>query len=140
KNGQYLSADNHTTVLFEDKGNALKTAKSDQQTIQDMLEVAKAKGWNSIKISGSPEFKSQMYVAAESQGIKTTGYKPTPADLAMVEKLREERSLNGIQSTHKPELDPKQPENAPAHQSDAATLSAADKLKTQSEMPDERQI
>lgn len=33
-----------------------------------------------------------------------------------------------------------QPENAPAHQSDAATLSAADKLKTQSEMPDERQI
>ncbi|HGH6300815.1 TPA: LPD7 domain-containing protein [Neisseria meningitidis] len=140
KNGQYLSADNHTTVLFEDKGNALKTAKSDQQTIQDMLEVAKAKGWDSIKISGSPEFKSMMYVAAESQGIKTTGYKPTPADLAMVEKLREERSLNGIQSTHKPKLDPKQPENAPAHQSDAATLSAADKLKTQNEMPDERQI
>ncbi|ELK58213.1 LPD7 domain-containing protein [Neisseria meningitidis] len=140
KNGQYLSADNHTTVLFEDKGNALKTAKSDQQTIQDMLEVAKAKGWDSIKISGSTEFKSMMYVAAESQGIKTTGYKPTPADLAMVEKLREERSLNGIQSTHKPELDPKQPENAPAHQSDAATLSAADKLKTQNEMPDERQI
>ena len=84
-NGQYLSADNHTTVLFEDKGNALKTAKSDNQTIQDMLEVAKAKGWDSIKISGSPEFKSMMYVAAESQGIKTTGYKPTPADLAMVE-------------------------------------------------------
>ncbi|HHY5275064.1 TPA: LPD7 domain-containing protein [Neisseria meningitidis] len=140
KNGQYLSADNHTTVLFEDKGNALKTAKSDQQTIQDMLEVAKAKGWDSIKILGSPEFKSMMYVAAESQGIKTTGYKPTPADLAMVEKLREERSLNGIQSTHKPELDPKQPENVPAHQSDAATLSAADKLKTQNEMPDERQI
>ncbi|WP_230472201.1 LPD7 domain-containing protein, partial [Kingella kingae] len=27
-----------------------------------MLEVAKAKGWDSIKISGSPEFKSQMYV------------------------------------------------------------------------------
>lgn len=139
-NGQYLSADNHTTVLFEDKGNALKTAKSDQQTIQDMLEVAKAKGWDSIKISGSPEFKSQMYVAAESQGIKTSGYKPTPADLAMVAKLREDRSLNGIQSTHKPELDPKQPENAPTHQPDAATLSAADKLKTQSAMPNERQI
>lgn len=136
ENGQYLSADNHTTVLFEDKGNALKTAKSDQQTIQDMLEVAKAKGWDSIKISGSPEFKSMMYVAAESQGIKTTGYKPTPADLAMVEKLREDRSLNGIQSTHKPELDPtKQPEKP-----DVAALSAADKLKTQSAMPDERQI
>lgn len=140
-NGQYLSADNHTTVLFEDKGNALKTAKSDNQTIQDMLEVAKAKGWDSIKISGSPEFKSMMYVAAESQGIKTTGYKPTPADLAMVEKLREERSLNGIQSTYKPELDPtKQPENQQSEKPDVAALSAADKLKTQSAVPDERQI
>ncbi|WP_155403640.1 LPD7 domain-containing protein [Kingella kingae] len=46
--------------MFEDKGNALKTARDDQQTIQDMLEVAKAKGWDSIKISGSPEFKQQM--------------------------------------------------------------------------------
>ncbi|WP_200725623.1 LPD7 domain-containing protein, partial [Kingella kingae] len=57
---RYTAPDNHKTVLFEDKGNALKTARDDQQTIQDMLEVAKAKGWDSIKISGSPEFKSQM--------------------------------------------------------------------------------
>ena len=50
--------------------------------------------------------------------------------------MREDRSLNGIQSTHKPELDPsKQPEKP-----DVAALSAADKLKTQSAMSDERQI
>ena len=140
ENGQYLSADNHTTVLFEDKGNALKTAKSDNQTIQDMLEVAKAKGWDSIKISGSPEFKAMMYVAAESQGIKTTGYKPTPADLTLLAKLREDRALNGIQSTHKPELDPKQPENHAPNKPDVDALSTADKLKTQSAMPDVSQI
>lgn len=140
ENGQYLSADNHTTVLFEDKGNALKTAKSDNQTIQDMLEVAKAKGWDSIKISGSPEFKAMMYVAAESQGIKTTGYKPTPADLTLLAKLREDRALNGIQSTHKPELDPKQPENHAPNKPDVDALSTADKLKNQSAMPDVSQI
>ncbi|PIT55625.1 LPD7 domain-containing protein [Snodgrassella alvi] len=110
-NGQYLSIKNGTTVLFEDKGRKISTPRADAQTIRDMLEVAKAKGWDSIKLSGTPEFKSMMYVAAESQGIRTRGYKPTPADLALVEKLRSEQSLNSIEPDQpKQELskDPKQ--------------------------------
>ena len=96
-NGQYLSSKNGTTVLFEDKGKKISTARTDAQTVRDMLEVAKAKSWDSIKLSGSQEFKSMMYVAAESQGIRTRGYKPTAADLALVEKLRTEQSLNSIE-------------------------------------------
>ena len=96
-NGQYLSMKNGTTVLFEDKGKKISTARTDAQTVKDMLEVAKVKGWDSIKLSGTPEFKSLMFVTAESQGIKTRGYKPTPADLAMVQKLRGEYSLNSIE-------------------------------------------
>ena len=96
-NGQYLSSKNGTTVLFEDKGKKISTARTDAQTVRDMLEVAKAKSWDSIKLSGSQEFKSMMYVAAESQGIRTRGYKPTAADLALVEKMRTEQSLNSIE-------------------------------------------
>ncbi|MDF7675975.1 PriCT-2 domain-containing protein [Neisseriaceae bacterium ESL0693] len=96
--GKYLSAANGTTVLFEDKGKKLTTAKTDMQTVRDMLEVAKAKNWDSIKLSGTPEFKAMMYVAAESQGIRTSGYKPTAADLAIVEKLRGEQALNSIEA------------------------------------------
>ena len=97
-NGQYLAAENGTTVVFTDSGKKISTAKTDAQTVKDMLEVAKAKGWDSIKLSGSREFKSMMYVAAESQGIRTRGYAPTPADLALVEKLRAEQSLNSIEA------------------------------------------
>lgn len=97
-NGQYLAAENGTTVVFTDSGKKISTAKTDAQTVKDMLEVAKAKGWDSIKLSGSHEFKSMMYVAAESQGIRTRGYAPTPADLALVEKLRAEQSLNSIEA------------------------------------------
>ncbi|MFC3873679.1 LPD7 domain-containing protein [Neisseria musculi] len=95
--GKYLSAANHTTVLFTDSGKKISTAKTDAQTVNDMLEVAKEKGWDSIKISGSKEFKSMMYVAAESRGIRTSGYRPTPEDLALLERLRQERSLNAIE-------------------------------------------
>ncbi|XDZ52318.1 PriCT-2 domain-containing protein [Neisseriaceae bacterium CLB008] len=97
-NGKYLSSDNNMTVLFTDNGKKLVTAKTDMQTTKDMLEVAKAKGWESIKIKGTPDFKRMMYIAAESQGIKTKGYKPTKDDLDLVAQLRSEQSLNQIES------------------------------------------
>lgn len=95
--GKYLSVSNHTTEIFRDSGKKISTAKTDAQTVKDMLEVAKEKGWDSIKISGSKEFKSLMYVMAESQGIRTSGYRPTKEDLALLERMRQERSLNGIE-------------------------------------------
>ncbi|MFS6937859.1 LPD7 domain-containing protein [Neisseria animaloris] len=114
--GKYLSAANHTTVMFTDAGKKISTAKTDMQTINDMLEVAKEKGWDSIKISGSQEFKSMMYVAAESRGIRTTGYRPKPEDLALLERMRQERSLNAIepQPERAPAVEPKAEKVAPA--------------------------
>lgn len=99
--GRYVDADNGVTTIFQDKGKYLATTKQDIQTVHDMVEVAKAKEWDKLKLSGTPEFKRLMYIEAESQGIKTRGYQPTPADLAMVNRRLEERSLNQVQ----PELE-----------------------------------
>lgn len=93
---KYLSPDNAQTVLIEDKGKSIHTTRSDQQTIQDMLAVAQAKNWDSIKISGSQEFRQQMWLEAESRGIATKGYKPSPEDLALLEHRRAQRSTNQI--------------------------------------------
>ena len=82
--------------MFEDKGKQLKTALSDPQTVRDMLEVVKAKGWDSIKLSGSKEFRQAMFIEAAAQGIRTSGYKPTAADLQRVEELRERYAQNGM--------------------------------------------
>lgn len=123
-NGQYLAAENGTTVMFTDSGKKISTAKTDAQTVKDMLEVAKAKGWDSIKLSGSPEFKSMMYVAAESQGIRTRGYTPTPADLALVEKLRAEQSLNSIEAAMPQPVHTTAPTAAPVQPATAAAQAA----------------
>lgn len=98
---RYTAPDNPQTMLFEDKGKTIQTARDDKQTIQDMLDVAKAKGWDSIKISGSQEFKQQMWLEAESRGIATKGYKPSPEDLAILERRREERATNSIAEAEK---------------------------------------
>ena len=167
--GQYLSAKNGTTVLFEDSGKKISTAKTDNQTIQDMLEVAKAKGWDSIKLNGTKEFKQMMYVAAESQGIRTKGYAPTPADLALVERLRQDKSLNSIEQNpaYRPEVAaPVEPavqtasaggERTPPGQEakpkakpdderkvrtqpDVAAIATSEKLMAQGSLPSEAQV
>ncbi|MBR2251788.1 MAG: hypothetical protein IJ881_05170, partial [Neisseriaceae bacterium] len=110
----YVDSENGKTVLFTDKGSKLTTAKNDPQTAADMVEVAKAKGWTTLKLSGNKEFKRQAWLAAESQGIKTKGYKPSPQDLAMLEKMREKRSLNSVEQTKTQEKAPdRQPEYTP---------------------------
>lgn len=99
--GKYVDAGNGVTTMFQDKGKYLATVKEDIQTVHDMVEVAKAKGWESLKLSGTPEFRRLMFIEAESQGIKTRGHKRTPEDLAMVNKRFEERSLNRVQDGQK---------------------------------------
>ncbi len=118
--GKFYSISDHKTVLFEDKGKELKTALSDPQTVKDMLEVVKAKGWDSIKLSGSKDFCQAMFIEAAAQGIRTSGYNPTAADLQRVEALRERYAQNGItpemvreQERRQPEVEKEQPRQEP---------------------------
>lgn len=118
--GKFYSVSDHKTVLFEDKGKQLKTALSDPQTVKDMLEVVKAKGWDSIKLSGSKDFRQAMFIEAAAQGIRTSGYNPTAADLQRVEELRERYAQNGItpeivreQERRQPEVEKEQPRQEP---------------------------
>ena len=118
--GKFYSVSDHKTVLFEDKGKQLKTALSDPQTVKDMLEVVKAKGWDSIKLSGSKDFRQAMFIEAAAQGIRTSGYNPTAADLQRVEELRERYAQNGItpeivreQERRQPEVEKEQPRKEP---------------------------
>ena len=102
--GKYLDFKNHQTVMFEDKGKKLNTAQTNPQIINDMLDTAQAKNWDSIKISGSLEFKQQVWLEAELRGIKTTGYKPTEEDIAKRDYLLESRYRNSIEAQHQPEI------------------------------------
>lgn len=156
--GRYLDNNGRTTV-FVDSGKQLKTSKSDLQTVHDMVEVAKDKGWSHIKLFGNREFKRQAFLEAESQGIKTTGYQPTPEDLAALKHLQDERALNKIVSVPVPEKEietqgksvtqsvekPEPTINNQADRQNDKTLQAqaaaeADKLKAQNQVPTAAQI
>ena len=139
--GRYLDPNNARTVLFEDKGAKIKTAREDAQTISDMLDTAQAKNWDNIRISGSREFKRQMWLEAELRGIPNSGYSPSKEDLAMRDQMRAARERNSIEagginrtaeaSAHNPP--PRQPENRQSAHSPSEQLVADDSVRLKSE-------
>lgn len=141
--GKFYSVSDHKTVLFEDKGKELKTALSDPQTVKDMLEVVKAKGWDSIKLSGSKDFRQAMFIEAAAQGIRTSGYNPTAADLQRVEALRERYAQNGItpemvreQERRQPEVEKEQPRQEPHKQTEQGNSQSETGKPTQQLKPE----
>lgn len=131
-------------VFFKDQGASLKTAKNDMDTVQDMLEVAETKGWSSIQLNGSKEFKRIAYIEATVKGIDAYGYKPNEKDLAIIEQLREERSHNTINKADKAT-----PETAKSEGEEKAKESEVplaqqeaekDKLLNQNRAPDDAVI
>lgn len=138
--GRYLDPDNARTVLFEDKGTKIKTAREDAQTVSDMLDTAQAKNWDSIRISGSREFKRQMWLEAELRGIPNSGYSPGKEDLAVRDQMRAARERNSIEAaglnrTAEAAQRPseRQPENRQPARSPSATPVPDDSVRLKSE-------
>jgi hypothetical protein len=45
-----------------------------------MLDRADERGWTTIRVNGSEEFKRQAWIQAEARGINALGYEPTQGD------------------------------------------------------------
>jgi hypothetical protein len=73
---------NHQRVAFEDHGDKLATALNDYPVTLAMVQIAQARGWTSIRVNGTPEFRKEAWRAAALRGITVEGYQPTELDLA----------------------------------------------------------
>ena len=125
--GEYMDLHDRKTVVFKDKGSVLKTGKSDAQTVSDMLDTAQAKNWGVIKISGSREFKQQMWLESQLRGIPSKGYKPDAYDIAKRDQLLEERQRNSIEQIQPQQS--RQPENSSVQSSSAEPHSQDRKVQ-----------
>lgn len=93
----YLDKTTHTLAI-EDKGTKLLTDRDDAYIIESMLLAAKARGWKSVAISGSPEFKREAWLQAEAQGLGTTGYSPSRDDFQRLEAYKADRAREAAQA------------------------------------------
>ncbi|NVM77455.1 putative DNA primase/helicase [Duganella sp. SG902] len=81
-NNKYFFRDREQELAFEDLGNRLCTPHDAPEVAVSMVELAQAKGWDRIKISGSTAFKREAWLAAMERGLLTRGHRPSSADRA----------------------------------------------------------
>lgn len=121
-NDQFLLKDDKDTPAFRDKGEKLVTAHNDVEIARSMVDLAKAKGWDSIKVGGSKEFKQAVWLYAAGQGLDVAGYKPTDLDKVKLVELKDD-VMRAVHTTHDRAPERKQP--AAAAQATPAPAAAA---------------
>jgi len=80
-------------VRFEDHGKKLSTSLEDRTVIVHMVDVAAAKQWDHIELTGTQAFRQMAWLEAESRGIRTKGYEPSPQDLQQLAQAKKERGV-----------------------------------------------
>ena len=78
--GQYFFRDRDNALAFEDKGARIATRTEDPVVAASMIEVAVAKGWKELKVTGSESFRRSVWLEAAKRGMAVRGYEPKPQD------------------------------------------------------------
>lgn len=91
--GKFLRVGNALYRTTDDKKpiarlepDRLKTSKID--ALPDILRIAKANGWTSIRINGGDTFKKAAFLAAAAQGLTVENYTPSKVVQAEADRLQ----------------------------------------------------
>lgn len=92
---------NTDRVAFEDKGTRLETKSNSKSIAGAMVQIAEARGWDEIKVSGSEVFRKEVWLEAASRGMHVKGYSPTELDKAELARQAGEAKARDIASENK---------------------------------------
>ena len=91
--GKFLRVGNKLYRTSDDKKpivklepDRLKTSNID--ALPDILRIAKANGWTSIRINGGDTFKKAAFLAAAAQGLAVENYTPSKVVQAEADRLQ----------------------------------------------------
>jgi hypothetical protein len=113
---------NTAVVAFEDKGNKLETRSNSEQIAETMVTIARARGWDEIKVSGSETFRKEVWLEAAAHGMKVKGYTPSEVDKTALAKRTGQIEASRVE----PGISVRERES----QADAAQASTTNPTKT----------
>ncbi|MEA3099127.1 LPD7 domain-containing protein [Caballeronia mineralivorans] len=96
---QYFLKDAPYQLAFEDLGPYLVTEHNRPDVVASMVDMAQAKSWQRIRVSGHDAFCRETWLQATLIGIRVSGYEPKTADLARLNEGRREHLNNRIEGS-----------------------------------------
>ncbi|WP_081061664.1 LPD7 domain-containing protein, partial [Burkholderia cepacia] len=94
---QYFLKDAPYQLAFEDLGPYLVTEHNRPDVVESMIDMAHAKSWRRIRVSGHEVFRGEAWLQGTLLGIEVSGYEPKAADLARLADARQARLDNRIE-------------------------------------------
>lgn len=92
--GQYFFRDRNNALAFEDRGARIATQVEDPVVAASMVDLAMAKGWTELKVTGSESFRRTVWLEAAKRGMSVRGYEPKPQDeIQLKEALSQQAPL-----------------------------------------------
>lgn len=94
---EYRFRGDTSRVAFTESTFRLATDTNSPSVARSMVDVAEARNWKALRVSGNEDFKRMVWLEASVRGVKTLGYEPNPGDLELLKREREARLVNRIE-------------------------------------------
>jgi len=94
---EYRFRGDTSRVAFTESTFRLATDTNSPSVARSMVDVAEARNWKALRVSGNEDFKRMVWLEASVRGVKTLGYEPNPGDLEVLKREREARQFNRIE-------------------------------------------
>lgn len=113
---KFYSSNSNEAHYFEDRGDRIVANRQQpaERTAQIAIDIAKARDWKAVEVTGTKSFRREAWMRASVAGISVTGYEPTEKDRAELA-----HKLDRVQSTEQPSQ--AQPQDAVADATDRQT-------------------
>ncbi|MEF7616933.1 LPD7 domain-containing protein [Aquincola sp. MAHUQ-54] len=96
---EYRFRGDTSRVAFTESTFRLATDTNSPSVARSMVDVAQARDWKALRVSGHEEFRRMVWFEASLRGVRTIGYEPMPSDMAWLRSEREARQVNRIEPT-----------------------------------------
>lgn len=84
-------------IAFTESASRLATDTNSPSVARSMVDLAEARQWKTVRVSGHDDFRRMVWLEASARGVRALGYEPLPADLDLLKRAREARSVNRIE-------------------------------------------
>jgi hypothetical protein len=96
---EYRFRGDTSRLAFTESTFRLATDTNSPSVARSMVDVAQARDWKALRVTGHEEFRRMVWFEASLRGVKTIGYEPMPSDMAWLRSEREARQVNRIEPT-----------------------------------------
>jgi hypothetical protein len=94
---EYRFRGDTSRLAFTESTFRLTTDTNSPSVARSMVDVAEARDWKALRVSGHEEFRRMVWFEASLRGVRTIGYEPMPGDTARLRNEREARQVNRIE-------------------------------------------